>query len=77
MTTTTTKPQMPRLFLNYSQIQRIERTLGYLTVLATEAAVLREHRAAAALSARALELDIALIRALGGGFAPDAIAAAR
>ncbi len=34
MTTTTPKPQMPRLFLNYSQIQRIERTLGYLTVLA-------------------------------------------
>ncbi|MBK8135636.1 MAG: carbohydrate ABC transporter permease [Chloroflexi bacterium] len=34
MTTTTPNPQMPRLFLNYSQIQRIERTLGYLTVLA-------------------------------------------
>ncbi len=50
---------------------------GYLTVLATETAVLRERRAVTALDARALELDIALIRALGGGFAPDAIAAAR
>lgn len=34
MTTTTPEPRMPRLFLNYTQIQRIERTLGYLTVLA-------------------------------------------
>ena len=42
---------------------------GYLTVLATEAEVLRERRAGAALRARACQLDVELKRALGGGFA--------
>ena len=42
---------------------------GYLTVLATEAEVLRERRAGAALGARACQLDVELKRALGGGFA--------
>ncbi|MGE0483009.1 MAG: efflux transporter outer membrane subunit [Gammaproteobacteria bacterium] len=41
---------------------------GYLTVLATESEVLTEQRAGADLRARALLLDVALNRALGGGF---------
>ncbi len=49
-------------------LQRFEAGLtGYLTVLATESEVLSERRVATALTARALELDVALKRALGGG----------
>ncbi|MCP5199169.1 MAG: efflux transporter outer membrane subunit [Gammaproteobacteria bacterium] len=44
---------------------------GYLTVLATESEVLSEKRAGAALRARGLLLDVALSRALGGGFADE------
>ncbi len=40
---------------------------GYLTVLSTETAVLEERRVATSLTARALELDVELKRALGGG----------
>lgn len=49
---------------------------GYLTVLTTESEVLRERRAATALKARGLGLDVELNRALGGGFDATVIAAA-
>ena len=47
---------------------------NYLTVLATETEVLDQHRQAADLRARALQLSVALNFALGGGFdtPPDA-----
>jgi NodT family efflux transporter outer membrane factor (OMF) lipoprotein len=48
----------------------------YLVVLNTEAAVLNQRRLAADLKARALEVQVALIRALGGGYAADAQLAA-
>jgi len=41
----------------------------YLTVLSAEDMVLQNRRAVADLSARAFSLDVALVRALGGGFA--------
>ncbi len=43
----------------------------YLTVLGAEASVLNQRRLAADLKARALETQIALIRALGGGYTAD------
>ena len=43
----------------------------YLTVLTTESTVLNERRQDADLKARALDVRIALIRALGGGYAPE------
>lgn len=50
-------------------LQRYKAGLtGYLTVLTTESEVLAQHRAATALKARALSLDVDLNRALGGGF---------
>ena len=49
--------------------QRYRAGLGsYLTVLNAEAAVLNQRRLGADLKARALEVQIALIRALGGGY---------
>ena len=42
----------------------------YLTVLTAEDTVLQNRRTVADLSARAFSLDVALVRALGGGFAP-------
>ena len=57
--------------------QRYKAGLGtYLTVLNAEAAVLNQRRQAADLKARALDTQIALIRALGGGYASDADAVA-
>jgi NodT family efflux transporter outer membrane factor (OMF) lipoprotein len=52
---------------------------GYLTVLNAEATVLNQRRLAVDLKARALDAQIALIRALGGGYAADdqTVAAAR
>ncbi|MEO6032526.1 MAG: efflux transporter outer membrane subunit [Burkholderiaceae bacterium] len=44
----------------------------YLTVLTAEASVLNQRRLATDLKARALDGQVALIRALGGGYAPDA-----
>jgi NodT family efflux transporter outer membrane factor (OMF) lipoprotein len=44
----------------------------YINVLTAENAVLQERRAVADLDAQALSLDIALIRALGGGFSESA-----
>lgn len=54
--------------------QRYKAGLGtYLTVLNAEAGVLTQRRLAADLKARAVEVQIALARALGGGYAePDA-----
>ncbi len=54
-------------------IQRYRAGLGgYLTVLNAEATVLAQRRQATELKARALDTQIALIRALGGGYADDA-----
>ena len=53
--------------------QRYKAGLGsYLTVLNAEATVLNQRRLAADLKARALDVQIALIRALGGGYVADA-----
>lgn len=53
--------------------QRYRAGLGtYLTVLNAEATVLTERRLAADLKARAIDLQITLIRALGGGYTADA-----
>jgi NodT family efflux transporter outer membrane factor (OMF) lipoprotein len=50
--------------------QRYKAGLGtYLTVLNAEATVLNQRRLATDLKARALDVQIALIRALGGGYA--------
>jgi NodT family efflux transporter outer membrane factor (OMF) lipoprotein len=43
----------------------------YLTVLSVESTVLSQRRQAVDLKARALDTQIALIRALGGGYVPD------
>ena len=43
----------------------------YLTVLNAESTVLNQRRQAVDLNARALDTQIALIRALGGGYATD------
>ncbi|HZT56120.1 MAG TPA: TolC family protein, partial [Burkholderiaceae bacterium] len=52
--------------------QRYKAGLGsYLTVLNAEAAVLNQRRLGADLKARALEVQIGLIRALGGGYVAD------
>lgn len=58
-------------------VQRYKAGLGtYLTVLTAESSVLQQRRIYAEMKARALELDVSLVRALGGGFAsePPAIA---
>ncbi len=53
--------------------QRYKAGLGtYLTVLTAESSVLNQRRLATDLKARALDGQIALIRALGGGYVPDA-----
>lgn len=44
----------------------------YLDVLAAQTAVLQNRRIAADLTTRAFSLDVALVRALGGGFEPAA-----
>jgi NodT family efflux transporter outer membrane factor (OMF) lipoprotein len=58
--------------------QRYRAGLGtYLTVLNAEASVLTQRRLAADLKARAIDGQILLIRALGGGYQPEADAPAR
>jgi NodT family efflux transporter outer membrane factor (OMF) lipoprotein len=53
-------------------LQRYRAGLGtYLHVLTAEAAVLNQRRLAVELAARALDSQVALVRALGGGFRPD------
>jgi NodT family efflux transporter outer membrane factor (OMF) lipoprotein len=46
----------------------------YLDVLTAEQDLLAARRAVAALESRAFALDVALVRALGGGFSPDNLA---
>ncbi len=54
-------------------VQRYKAGLGtYLVVLNAEANVLNQRRAATDLKARALDTQVALIRALGGGYAAEA-----
>ncbi|RYY93672.1 MAG: efflux transporter outer membrane subunit, partial [Comamonadaceae bacterium] len=54
-------------------LQRYRAGLGtYLNVLTAETAVLNQRRLAVDLSARALDTQVQLLRALGGGFQPDA-----
>jgi NodT family efflux transporter outer membrane factor (OMF) lipoprotein len=58
-------------------VQRYKAGLGnYLTVLTAESAVLQQRRISADLKARALDLNVTLVRALGGGYeaAPTPIA---
>ena len=53
-------------------LQRYRAGLGnYLNVLAAETAVLNQRRLAVDLAARALDTRVGLIRALGGGWAPQ------
>jgi NodT family efflux transporter outer membrane factor (OMF) lipoprotein len=52
-------------------LQRYKAGLGtYLNVLAAETTVLAQRRAAVDLAARALDTQVGLIRALGGGYQP-------
>ncbi len=52
-------------------VQRYRAGLGtYLNVLTAESAVLGQRRTAVDLSARALDTRVAMMRALGGGYAP-------
>jgi len=52
-------------------VQRYKAGLGnYLNVLTAETSVLAQRRLAVDLSARALDTQVALIRALGGGYTP-------
>jgi outer membrane protein TolC len=54
-------------------LQRYRAGLGpYLIVLAAENAVLAQRRLGTELRARQLDTQVALSRALGGGYAPDA-----
>ncbi len=58
--------------------QRYRAGLGtYITVLNAETIVLNQRRLAADLKARALDSQVILIRALGGGYTPDAELASR
>lgn len=58
-------------------VQRYRAGLGnYLQVLSAETAVLAQRRLAVDLAARALDTRVGLLRALGGGYAPDAAMAA-
>jgi NodT family efflux transporter outer membrane factor (OMF) lipoprotein len=58
-------------------VQRYRAGLGnYLNVLTAETAVLAQRRLAVDLAARALDTQVALARALGGGWQPPATATA-
>ncbi|MEP6823984.1 MAG: efflux transporter outer membrane subunit, partial [Ramlibacter sp.] len=57
-------------------IQRYKAGLGnYLNVLTAENAVLAQRRLAVDLAARALDAQVGLMRALGGGYSADAVTA--
>jgi outer membrane protein TolC len=59
-------------------LQRYKAGLGnYLNVLTAENAVLAQRRLAVDLAARALDTQVALIRALGGGWQAGAVTAAQ
>ncbi|MDB5848094.1 MAG: transporter, partial [Rhodoferax sp.] len=54
-------------------VQRYRAGLGtYLNVLTAETNVLQQRRQRVDLAARALDTQVALIRALGGGYVPGA-----
>ena len=56
-------------------VQRYKAGLGnYLNVLTAETAVLTQRRLAVDLAARVLDTQVALIRALGGGYASEVTA---
>jgi NodT family efflux transporter outer membrane factor (OMF) lipoprotein len=58
-------------------VQRYKAGLGnYLQVLSAESSVLAQRRLAVDLSARALDTQVGLMRALGGGYASDTVTAA-
>ena len=55
-------------------MQRYKAGLGnYLNVLTAETPVLAQRRLAVDLTARVLDTQVALIRALGGGYAPEPV----
>jgi NodT family efflux transporter outer membrane factor (OMF) lipoprotein len=57
-------------------VQRYKAGLGtYLNVLTAETSVLAQRRLAVDLAGRALDTQVGLIRALGGGYTPEASAA--
>ena len=57
-------------------VQRYKAGLGnYLNVLSAETSVLTQRRLAVDLAARALDTQVALMRALGGGYASASVAA--
>ncbi|WP_415838130.1 efflux transporter outer membrane subunit [Polaromonas hydrogenivorans] len=59
-------------------VQRYKAGLGnYLNVLTAETSVLAQRRLAVDLAGRALETQVALIRALGGGYAPEQLPVAQ
>ncbi|MEO5659125.1 MAG: efflux transporter outer membrane subunit [Polaromonas sp.] len=56
-------------------VQRYKAGLGnYLNVLTAETSVLAQRRLAVDLAGRALDTQVALMRALGGGYAPEPVA---
>ncbi len=56
-------------------LQRYKAGLGtYLNVLTAETAVLNQRRLGVDLAARALDTQVALMRAFGGGYSASAIA---
>lgn len=58
-------------------LQRYKAGLGtYLNVLTAENSVLAQRRLAVDLAGRALETQVALVRAFGGGYAPASVATA-
>lgn len=59
-------------------VQRYKAGLGnYLNVLTAETSVLAQRRLTVDLAGRALETQVALVRALGGGYAPEQLSAAQ
>ncbi|MBC7601855.1 MAG: TolC family protein, partial [Ramlibacter sp.] len=57
-------------------VQRYKAGLGtYSNVLTAESSVLAQRRLGVDLAARALDTQVQLIRAVGGGYRPDATAA--
>jgi NodT family efflux transporter outer membrane factor (OMF) lipoprotein len=59
-------------------VQRYQAGLGnYLNVLTAETGVLAQRRLAVDLAGRALDTQVALIRALGGGYAPEPLPGAQ
>lgn len=60
-----------------AQLRYREGLANYLTVLSAETQVLVQRRLGAELRTRQIDTSLALVRALGGGYTPDAAVAAR